>query len=86
MSRLARRPRADHQHAAQQARQMPRQWVLAGSYNSTQSASGAAFLIRTADHDRMPPYRPAGAFQTRTELTEDGADLYVRYIGEDGSS
>ena len=62
---------------------MPGQWVLAGSYNSTQSANGAAHLIRTANADRMPPYRPAGAFQTRTELTDDGADLYVRYVGDE---
>lgn len=81
MSGLKGRTRtADHQHAAEMARQMPGRWVLAGSYNGTQSAVGAAHQVRTGG--KLPAYRPAGAFQARTELTQDGADLWVRYLGQ----
>ena len=79
MSRPKSRPRADHQHVADQARQLPGQWVLAGAYNSSSSASHAAGLVRNASDSSMRFYRPAGAFETRTELTDDGADLWVRH-------
>ncbi|MCM1977177.1 hypothetical protein [Streptomyces sp. G1] len=68
--------RADHQHAAQQARQMPGQWVLAGTYGSRASAISAAFAVRTA---RLRAYQPAGGFEARHELTAEGADVWVRY-------
>lgn len=77
MSRLAARPRADHQHAAAMARQLPGMWVLAGSYASSHSADGAARHVRTGD--RVPAYLPAGSFAARVQLTDDGADLWVRY-------
>ncbi len=38
--------RIDHQHAAQQARQMPGQWVLAGTYRSRASAVSAVKQVR----------------------------------------
>ncbi|MFJ9114433.1 hypothetical protein ACIRJO_02670 [Streptomyces sp. NPDC102394] len=77
---LKARPRADHQHAADQARQMPGQWVLAGTYSSGASAQHAVRQVRTGE--RMPAYRPAGSFQARTELTQDGADLWVCYVAD----
>lgn len=80
MSRLARTPNVDHQHAAGQARQMPGQWVLAGTYRSSLSAKSVARAIRAGN--RMPYYRPVGAFEARPELTEDGADLWVRYVDD----
>jgi hypothetical protein len=78
VSRLDARPRADHQHAADQARQMPGQWVLAGTYGSRASAVSAALQVRTGE--RMPAYRPAGAYAADVRLTQDGADLWVRYV------
>lgn len=77
MSRLAARPRADHQHAASMARQMPGQWVLAGTYGSSLSAASAAREVRTGQ--RTPAYRPAGTYQARTEVTQDGVDLWIRF-------
>lgn len=77
MSRPTFRPRADHQHAADQARQMPGQWVLAGTYGSRASAQAAAVQVRTGR--RAAAYLPAGTYQARTEVTQDGADLWVRY-------
>ncbi|MEU1596162.1 hypothetical protein ABZ468_25715 [Streptomyces sp. NPDC005708] len=73
--------RTDHRHAADQARQLPDQWVLAGTYGSTASAKSAARMVRAGD-DKLPFYRPAGAFDTRTELTQDGTDLFVRYLAD----
>jgi hypothetical protein len=79
VSRLKARPRANHQHAADQARQLPGQWVLAGTYASSHSADGTARRVRTGDLN--PAYRPAGAFKARVQLTDDGADLWIRYVG-----
>ncbi|MFI5973588.1 hypothetical protein [Streptomyces sp. NPDC051452] len=68
----------DHQQAARLARQMPGQWVLAGLYSTRASAVSASLQVRTGE--RIPAYRPAGSFRARTEVTQDGADLYVRYV------
>ncbi|MFI6248985.1 hypothetical protein [Streptomyces sp. NPDC051016] len=76
--------RADHQVAARQARELPGQWVLAATYGSLASAADTARRVPTAE--RIPAYRPAGTFTARTELTQDGVDLYVRYIGDQSSS
>lgn len=57
---------------------MPDAWVLAATYGSSESARGVAYHVRTGGE--LPAYRPAGAFEARTELTQDGADLWVRYI------
>lgn len=81
MSGHTTRARTDHPHAAQQAREMPGRWVLAGTYGSRASAVSATLQVRTGE--RVPSYRPAGTFEARTELTQDGADLWVRYVGAD---
>jgi hypothetical protein len=81
VSRPKARGRVDHQHAADQARQMPGQWVLAGTYGSSASAQSAALQVRNGE--KAPAYRPAGAFEARTKITQDGADLWVRYVGQD---
>ncbi|MGW4889634.1 hypothetical protein [Streptomyces murinus] len=70
--------RVDHQQAARQARQMPGQWVLAGVYSSGASATSAARRARTGE--QMPAYQPAGSFRARTEVTQDGVDLWVCYV------
>lgn len=79
-------PQGDHRLAVQQARQMPGQWVLAATYNSSASAKSAARTIRSGDR-LLRFYLPAGSFEARTELTQDGADLYVCYVGkQDGAA
>ncbi|MGW0583525.1 hypothetical protein ACWD25_48205 [Streptomyces sp. NPDC002920] len=82
MSRPSAKPRPDHRIAADQARQLPGQWVLAGTYPSSVSAKGASLQVRTGT--RLPAYRPAGAFEARTEITQDGVDLWVRYLDQAG--
>ncbi|WP_432169118.1 hypothetical protein [Streptomyces sp. 1222.5] len=80
MSGHSTRTLTDHQAAARQARQLPGQWVLAGLYSSRASAVSAALQVRTGE--RIPAYLPAGSFEARTEVTQDGADLWVRYIAD----
>lgn len=80
MSHPKARARPDHQHAADQARQMPGQWVLAGTYGGRASAQSAALQVRTGN--RAPTYLPAGSFEARTEVTQEGADLWVRYLDQ----
>ena len=80
MSRLKPRPRADHAHVAAMARRMPGTEVLAGTYNSGSTAASVAWQVCTG-RNGMPAYQPAGSFEARTELTQDGADLYIRYVG-----
>ncbi|WND34008.1 hypothetical protein RI578_06730 [Streptomyces sp. BB1-1-1] len=72
---------ANHQLAADQARQVPGQWVLAATYNSSYSAKSAARSIRRGD-ELLRFYSPVGAFDARTELTQDGADLFVRFLAD----
>ncbi|MEU7403845.1 hypothetical protein [Streptomyces sp. NPDC044948] len=72
---------ADHRLAASQARQMPGRWVLAATYNSSYSAKSAARAIRRGD-ELLRFYSPVGSFEARTELTQDGADLFVRFLAD----
>ncbi|WP_128803676.1 MULTISPECIES: hypothetical protein [unclassified Streptomyces] len=82
MSGPVKRGRSDHQHAAQQAQEMPGLWVMAGTYPSSATAKHMANQVRSGE--RLPAYRPRGAFEARTELTQEGADLWVRYMAPDG--
>jgi hypothetical protein len=85
VSRLARRPRANHKDVADQARRQPGQWVVVNDYRSNIAADGAAYVIRSgyrhSGHSYPPPYHPAGTFEARTELIEDGTRVYARYVG-----
>jgi hypothetical protein len=87
VSRLARRPRANHQDVAAQARCQPGEWVVVNDYRSSLVSDGIAYAIRSgykyAGHTDQPPYHPAGAFEARTELTDDGVRVYARYVGGD---
>ncbi|MEV6791306.1 hypothetical protein AB0M87_04740 [Streptomyces sp. NPDC051320] len=78
MTRARGRRQVDHREIAALATQLPGTWVLAGSYGSNYGAKAVALRVRTADYSRA--YLPAGAYEARTELTEEGADLYVRRV------
>lgn len=89
MTRLARRPRADHQRTATEAKAQPGVWLPVTDYRSTHAAADVGRRIRTGYPIGLAPYGtpylPAGAFETRTELVEDGTRLYTRYVGEGGA-
>lgn len=78
LSRSALRARPNHDAVAAEARLAPGTWVLAGLYPSTSSAAGVA---RNVEKGRMVHYQPAGSFEARRELTQDGVNIYVRYTG-----
>lgn len=73
-------PSANHALRADDMRRHPHMWIEVCVYNGRQSANAAAYQIRTGD--RLPAYRPAGAFETRTEPLDGGTALYARYIGD----
>ncbi|MFF4385553.1 YqaJ viral recombinase family protein [Streptomyces sp. NPDC001552] len=70
--------RIDHAAAAAEARKVPGRWVLAGLCPSSSSAAGVG---RNVAHGRLAHYLPAGSFEARKELTQDGAKLFVRFMG-----
>ena len=65
MSRLARRPRVDHQKTAQALRSKPGVWLVVGDYRSNIGADSMAKTIRSGYPIGAPrtasPYLPAGA-------------------------
>lgn len=77
--RWMRRRYANHALRADDCRRHPGMWIEVGIYNSGSSARSMAREIRRCN--RLPYYTPAGAFETRTALVEDGAALYARYVG-----
>ncbi|MDT0387874.1 hypothetical protein [Streptomyces dubilierae] len=90
MSRPARRPRADHQHTAAEARRRPGTWLTVGDYRNPATVEAMALRIRTGyplgTAAYGTPYLPAGAFETRTSLTEEGTLLETRFVGGPASS
>jgi hypothetical protein len=90
MSRPAQPPRADHQRTADEARRRPGTWVTVSEYRNPVTVRNIAQRIRTGypiggTADRRP-YAPAGHFETRTTLTEDGTLLETRYTGAPAAS
>lgn len=85
MSRLARRPMANHIAAAAAMRAQPGTWVHVGVYRTTQSAQTTARWIRIGA-ERLPSYQPAGAYEPRIALVDDGAAVFARYVGTSSPS
>ena len=87
MSRRSKRPRANHREAAARLQANPGEWLPVGDYRLLAHANDMAYRIRTGypigDAAYGTPYQPAGAYETRTELVEDGTRVHARYIGED---
>ncbi|MFF7096354.1 hypothetical protein ACFY9A_28765 [Streptomyces rubradiris] len=79
------RPRADHKEVAHALRQHPGVWLPVGDYRNSISADDIARRIRTGyplgNADGSTPYLPAGAYESRTELVDDGTRVHARYIG-----
>lgn len=82
---MMRRARVNHFAIAATCRAHPGEWQRAGEYNSSQSAAGAAGYIRSAyakQPSQTSAWAPAGAFEARQVLTEFGARVEVRYVGD----
>jgi hypothetical protein len=82
---MMRANRVDHFAVAAKCRANPGEWVEAGEYNSSRSAAGTVGYITRASvrHDsQKSAYMPAGAFDARQTLTEFGARVEARYVGD----
>lgn len=79
MTYQRRGPRADHLAIARALKERPGVWLPVTEYPSRSGALNAALSIRKADPLRV--YRPAGAFEARIEMTEDGTAVLARYVG-----
>lgn len=83
---MRRRPNIDHKAVAAVCRTNPGMWQPVAEYNSSQSADGAAGYIRNATTKKpthISPYAPAGSFEARRTLTEYGARVEARFVGDD---
>lgn len=79
MSRPVKRRPVDHQVVAIHLQSRPGVWMEVGEYLSLVSADGTAYRVRTGRN--APMYRPAGAFEARTKMTEFGTVVEARYVG-----
>ena len=79
MSRLLKRPLANHSLRADDCRRHPGVWIEVGVYRSNISARGICNMIRTGR--RTPYYLPAGSFEAEARLVDDGTVVYARYVG-----
>lgn len=83
---MSRRPHVNHRRAAAELREQPGTWLPVGEYRNSMTADSAARLIRAATGGSAPYtarfYAPAGAFEARTRLTEDGTLVEARYVGD----
>jgi hypothetical protein len=82
MARRLKRPAADHQASADEMRDHPNQWQHVHTYPARYAAVSVAGGIRRGGLGQA--YQPAGAFEARTEMVDDGTAVYARYVGEDG--
>lgn len=73
------RAQADHPAAADQARQQPAVWVLAGLYSSSQSAQATARAIQHGSR-AFPDYTPFAQFEAYAVPSGTGCALWVRYM------
>jgi hypothetical protein len=78
-----RRKQANHAAVAAACRANLGQWQLVGHYGSVESADAMVRAIRGAfQKGARSAYAPAGAFEARRELTDNGARVDARYVGE----
>ena len=71
--------RVQHAPLARALRAAPGTELAVNTYRSRYCAEDVA--RRIANGDRMPCYRPAGAYAARPEDTDFGTTVYVRYVG-----
>jgi hypothetical protein len=78
---MSRHTRVDHAQVAAALRAAPGQWLTVGEYHNPTTVTRIAHMIRSASFALSIWYGPAGAFETRTRLTEDGTLLEACFVG-----
>ncbi|WP_460071134.1 hypothetical protein [Streptomyces sp. YKOK-I1] len=82
---MSRHTRVDHAETAAALREQPGVWLPVAEYRNSLTANTVDRIIRTASGGKPHtgrPYEPAGSFETRTQLTDDGTLLEARYVGD----
>jgi hypothetical protein len=79
---MRRSPRADHKASAAEAEANPGTWVRVSNYLTLHAARQTVERIQQgAMQSAEQPYAPVEHFEADALLTEEGADLWVRYVG-----
>ncbi|MFC8435182.1 hypothetical protein [Streptomyces sp. NPDC057253] len=77
------RKNVDHVMVASLCRANPGAWQEVGEYSSGESAASIVRAIQQGRGLRVfVAYSPAGAFEARRELTDNGARVEARFVGE----
>ncbi len=80
---MSRHTRVDHARVAACLRALPGQWQLVGDYKNSFTATNTTSMIRRAGQPSGRHYQPAGAYEARMVLTDDGTRIEARYRGID---
>ncbi|MBX9392216.1 hypothetical protein K4749_01045 [Streptomyces sp. TRM72054] len=75
--------RVNHAATAEKLRANPSVWMTVGEYRNAQTADHTAAMIRAGRWTSGLHYQPAGAYQARTVLTDDGTRVEARYLAPD---
>lgn len=79
------RKQINHAEVAAKLRSQPGEWGSVGSYWNKNSARVIARQVETGE--RLPAYRPAGAFEAAWRRDQDnGWAVYARYIDTEGAA
>jgi hypothetical protein len=73
--------RVNHAHTAEKLRTNPGQWMPVGEYRNRTTADNIAAMIRAGQWTSGKWYQPAGAYEARAEMTDDGTRIEARYVG-----
>ncbi|MFD3844793.1 hypothetical protein ACFWVB_02735 [Streptomyces microflavus] len=68
----------DQSRAAKAAKASPGQWTLIRVYPSSTGAKATARAVHRAE--RMPAFKPAGAFEAYAAMCQTGTAVWVRYV------
>ncbi|PWG13943.1 hypothetical protein DF268_08750 [Streptomyces sp. V2] len=80
MSRRARRTHVDHAAVAAALRAQPGVWLTVGEYRNADTARTIRRRIEEGQRDVGRNYQPAGRYETRATLTDDGTLIEARYL------
>lgn len=75
------RRRVSHKEVAERCRQQPGVWLKVGEYVNDLTAYGMTRTITKGESGGIIAYLPAGAFEARSERTENGTTVEARYVG-----
>lgn len=76
------RHHSSHVDAVAAAKAAPGRWVPASSHGSLYGARSVASCIRRGTLAKIRAYRPGDQYDAEARLTETGAQVWIKYVGE----